>query len=145
MKKKFYKKKNSRKITARLPKKSDKVIVETKKKVLKTAGELYPSTHFPRFILSFLVAVAILLAVLVVVSYVSYQTAAESKQRVVDNYIYWSEVAENHPNSPDAYYNAGKYAYELNKLNEAVELLDHAIELDPGFEKAILLQEKIIE
>jgi tetratricopeptide (TPR) repeat protein len=73
----------------------------------------------------------------------NYEAEQDRRLAAQDNYSYWQEVAAIQKNSPDAYYQAGIYAAELGKNQEAYGLLQRAIDLDPEFSKARDLQERI--
>ena len=48
-------------------------------------------------------------------------------------------------NSPDAFYNAALDSAKLGDKIKAAELLENALKLDPSFDKAKLLEEKLLK
>lgn len=73
------------------------------------------------------------------------ETSRQIKEQKIKEYKYWISVIQQHPDYPDAYYNAAVYAYELNSPHQAKMLLDTALVLDPQFTEAIVLRAKIEE
>lgn len=71
------------------------------------------------------------------------ELSRQVKEEKINEYRYWVSVIEERPNYPDAYYNAALYAFELSNPIQAQSLLKKAIVLDPRFDEAIALQEKI--
>lgn len=96
--------------------------------------------HFVAFVSAFIMVV---LALEVIFMYFNYLSISEARQKSQDSLSYWEEVLTRHPNSPDAYYNAGKYALELGDRAGAATFLERAITLDPSFEKAKILAQQI--
>ncbi len=75
-----------------------------------------------------------------------YSNYSNQKQRWLaarDNLAYWEEVAEIQKNSPEAYYQAAVYSIELGDRGKAQILLQKALSLDSGFDKAKKLQEQL--
>ena len=98
---------------------------------------------FTNYSFVFLVVSLSILILYAVISYIDYSTTRAEWLKARDNFAYWQEVAEKQKNSPDAYYQAGVYAAELRDNRRALMYLNKALELDPGFEKAVELQRKI--
>ena len=65
------------------------------------------------------------------------------KEEIINSLNYWGEVAEKHPNSPDAFFEAGYYALRLGDKETAGRYLDEAIRLDPEIEKAKTLSQQL--
>lgn len=113
--------------------------------ITKTLSDKELHAHFPRFIIFFLMSMFVFLVLYVGFSYIKYQEIRERRLEVSDNYDYWKDVVRDHPNLPDAYYNAGFYAYRLGDKISALDLLDRAIELDPSFDKALKLSRQLTD
>jgi len=63
----------------------------------------------------------------------------------VSEYAYWQAVAAQYPNIPDIQYNASVGALKVGRLNEAIYHIDRALMLDPLFEKAQKLKNKMVD
>ena len=124
-----------RKITESLPQPlfNGKVIKENLK---------FFSIHY---VLLFLAVCFILSLFLAIISYTALVEARELRTETQDNFSYWEEVAKKNPNSPDAFFEAGSFALKLGDKKTAIKYLDKALELDPGFEKAKELSQRIGE
>lgn len=137
---------NSRKITEGLPNGSSKngsTSSPSKKKAASIADLTLASkmsSLLGRDIAEYFVLLlgfsAVFLAVILVFLFLRFESEQEKSLASRDSYSYWKEVAEIQKNSPDAYYQAGLHAAEIGKRQEAGELLNKAILLDPGFVEA---------
>lgn len=123
-------KNNSRKITVPLPQdRLEKVGLEH---------------HFLRIGLIFLSIMLVAFSLLAVYLYIHYFNVKNKWLAARDNFSYWQEVAKLQDNSPDAYYQAAVYALQINDKQKALEDLNRAVDLDPGFEKAIKLRDSML-
>ena len=100
--------------------------------------------YFTNFFFLFLCVLLILSVILAGIVYIAQIGAKEARAQITDNFNYWRGIAEKHPNSPDAFFEAGFYAAELGDKSKAQKFLDEALRLDPSFERAKAL-EKILE
>ena len=99
--------------------------------------------YFTNFFILFLSIFLIFSVILAAIAYIAMAEAKEVRAETVDNFNYWIEVTEKHPNSPDAFYEAGYYAAKLGNREIALTYLGKAIMLDSTFEKAIELEKKL--
>ncbi len=102
------------------------------------------TSHLIRLVTLFLLVSASILALFIILLYFNYQETREERGRAIDSLSYWQDVIHRQPNSPDAYYNAALYSLELGKREDAVDLLNHALSLDPSFDKAKKLESEIL-
>lgn len=128
-----------RKITEALPQGIKKSAKEGIHSVRKTA-----TSHLGRYLVLFLVLLSAMLTLIIVQLYADYRRAVEERQKAIDSLSYWEEIVTSHPNFTDAYYNAGIYAAKLGDRQKAYDYLKRAINLDPEFEEAKELEEKIL-
>lgn len=70
------------------------------------------------------------------VLFINLAEAKQARQETLENFSYWVEVSRKHPNSPDAFFEAGYYAAKLGDEETALNFLDEALRLDPSFERA---------
>lgn len=145
---KKFTKQYSRKITESLPqaltKSENGSSFFTKKSLAaKSSVKSMLEHEFTLFTLIFLGICFIFLATVATFLALNYQNVASEHLAAENNYLYWNEVAKKQGNSPDAYYQAGIYAYELGKNKDAYDLLQKALDLDPGFKKAKILLRKL--
>lgn len=99
--------------------------------------------YLKRYILLYLVILFVITTLYAAISYINYETMKSDRQYAQDSFNYWQEVAASQSNSPDAYFQAGYYAYLMGDSNLAVIYLSKAIELDPGFDKAKALKQQL--
>lgn len=99
--------------------------------------------YFTNLFLLFLSVLLIFLSILVGIAYIAMDAAKGARVEIAENFNYWKGIAEKHPNSPDAFYEAGFYALRLGDKETAGKYLDEAIGLDPEFEKAKDLEKLI--
>ena len=100
-------------------------------------------SYFARFTIFILVSLSVILVFYLGFSYLQYAQINENRKRIVDSLLYWENVVGEHPNLTDGYYNAAVFAAELGDKGKAIKYLDKAIELDPSFDKAKLLQQQL--
>jgi tetratricopeptide (TPR) repeat protein len=72
-----------------------------------------------------------------------YKTLQEEQASIKNELLYWENVLAAVPNSPDVYFQAGVVAFQLGDKKLASQYITEALALDPTFEAAIQLQEKI--
>lgn len=72
-----------------------------------------------------------------------YQAVKSQRTYVVQKEKYWEGVIVQHPNFPDAYYQAASYALKLSDSKKAEKLLNEALILDPNFKEAIELKKNL--
>jgi len=99
--------------------------------------------YFTNLSLVFLCALLISLSVLSGIAYIALAEAKGARAEITDNFNYWRGISEKHPNSPDAFYEAGFYAAELGDKSKAQKFIDEALRLDPSFEKAKRLSQQL--
>lgn len=97
--------------------------------------------YFTNLFLLFLCALLIFSVILAGIAYIAMVEAKGARAEIADNFNYWRGIAEKHPSSPDAFFEAGFYAAELGDKSKAQKFLDEALRLDPSFEKAKALEE----
>jgi tetratricopeptide (TPR) repeat protein len=64
-------------------------------------------------------------------------------QKLMNDYEYWTSVAEERPDYRDGYIMAGFCAYQLNKQEEALTYFKKAQEIDPNYQPLNTILEKI--
>ncbi|MBI4091958.1 MAG: hypothetical protein HY427_02020 [Candidatus Levybacteria bacterium] len=99
--------------------------------------------YFTNLFLLFLCVLFILSVILAANAYIAMTEAKGVRVEITDSFNYWRGITEKHPNSPDAFYEAGYYAAELGDKSKALVFLDEALRLDPSFEKAKALEKLI--
>ncbi len=72
-----------------------------------------------------------------------YKALQEEQASIKSELLYWENALVTVPNSPDIYFQAGVAAFQLGDKELAAQYITKAIDLDPNFEAAIQLQEKI--
>lgn len=102
------------------------------------------NTPFKQHLLLMLVIFSIFLVFVLdriqVLNYEVKKARVEAQEKVT----YWDSVTKEHPDFPDAYYQAAWYDYILGEKQKAYEFLNKALSLDPGFNKAQELKEKML-
>lgn len=95
------------------------------------------------FLVVFLIIlIGVLLQTLVFVNGRYNQVRAEFYDRQ-EEYRYWTNVVQQYPTVPDVLYNASLSALRVGDKDEALGFIKKAINIDPLFEKAYLLQNEI--
>ena len=92
--------------------------------------------YFANFFLLFLTVLFIFSSILAGFAYIEMTQVKNERKEILGDFNYWKQVTEKHPNSPDAFFEAGFYAAKLGDRETAREYLDEAIRLDPSFERA---------
>ncbi|OIP57234.1 MAG: hypothetical protein COX79_02675 [Candidatus Levybacteria bacterium CG_4_10_14_0_2_um_filter_36_16] len=72
-----------------------------------------------------------------------YQSVKSQRAYVVQKEKYWEGVITQHPNFPDAYYQAASYVLKLSDSKKAEKFLNKALMLDPNFKEAIELKKSL--
>jgi tetratricopeptide (TPR) repeat protein len=108
---------------------------------LPQASDLAP--HIVGYLTVYMAVMALLLTAYLFFLSLKFFEVSERKLQAKDNLSYWESVVKVHPNFTDGYYNAGFYSFVLGDKAKALEYLDEALSLDPGFEKARELEELI--
>jgi len=98
--------------------------------------------HVKRYLLLYLSVTFGIILLYIAISFINYETIKGERLAATNSLAYWEEVTRVQANSPDAFYQAGYYAAIL-KEKKAIEYLNRAIELDPGFVEAISLREQL--
>ncbi len=96
------------------------------------------------FLLTLLISFVFLLLLFVRMQNLFFQVR-QIKIEAQNKASYWNNVIKEHPDYPDAYYQAAWYSYSLGEKQKAYDLLEKAILLDPGFKKAKELREKMVK
>ncbi|MBI3985258.1 MAG: tetratricopeptide repeat protein [Candidatus Levybacteria bacterium] len=76
-------------------------------------------------------------------NFTKYESLHAQRQNLVSRINFWNSIAEKYPGYPDAYLNIASLYFELNELNSARKYVDQALLLNPDYEKAKILEEKI--
>lgn len=72
-----------------------------------------------------------------------YKDVKKMREDTQKKYSYWKEVLREHPNFPDAYYQAAWYADLLGDRQNAFIFLDKALLLNPDFKEAKTLHKQL--
>lgn len=96
------------------------------------------------FLLSSLLCLFITAGVLLVLAK-SYEKSVVNAREVAKQYYYWKQITVVHPNFPDGFLQAARYAEFLGENKEALFLVEKAIMIDPNSQEAIALKGRILE
>ena len=96
------------------------------------------------FILSSLLCLFITAGVLLILAK-SYEESVIKSREIAKQYYYWKEITVKHPNFPDGFLQAARYAKLLGENEEALGLVEKAIMIDPNSTNATDLKRKILE
>ncbi len=132
-----------RKITESLPqplKKKAKKAVAYVKPGLKSENLIY---HWTRFFILFLVLTFIFMSYVAGQIYIKGIELKEKHANTVGELVYWEGVVRDHPNFPDALYNAAIFSYQIGDDGKAIKYVDRAIKLDPDFTDAVEFRKKL--
>lgn len=75
----------------------------------------------------------------------SYEKSVVHSREVAKQYYYWKQITAAHPNFPDGFLQAARYAEFLGENEEALSLVEKAMMIDPNSQEAIDLKERIIK
>lgn len=100
--------------------------------------------HGMHYLALFLVLLFVFSLIQGVFMYVRYSELKEVRAATMKELAYWENVIDEHPGSPDVYYNAAIYAGRLGEREKAIKYLRLATVLDPEFDEARILEEIII-
>lgn len=133
----------SRKFPELFPKAFRKHLVSTRKWFKKSGRSIgYKVTIF---ILINLILFSFVLTFVFVELLDQYKTVQEEQASIRSELLYWENALATVPNSPDIYFQAGVAAFQLGDKVRANTYINKALELDPQFESARELQERIEE
>jgi len=74
----------------------------------------------------------------------SYEKSVVNSREIAKQYYYWKQITVTHPNFPDGFLQAARYAQYLGENEEALVLVEKAMMLDPSSIDALNLKEKIL-
>lgn len=97
-----------------------------------------------KFLFLYLGILVLILSLLSLTVYVSYQSRQEEYMSASEQLVYWEDVIRANPNYPDAYYNAAYFAARTGNSRLALRYVDSALYLDRDFEEAKELKEEIL-
>ncbi len=72
-----------------------------------------------------------------------YSLAKKNHDQKLNEYYYWNSVVLQYPNIPDVLYDSALSAYNAGKTEEAMGYIEKALQIDPLFEKAVILKDEI--
>ncbi|RJQ28096.1 hypothetical protein C4577_00075 [Candidatus Parcubacteria bacterium] len=75
----------------------------------------------------------------------NYKSVIIQREHVRDKFEYWQNVVDKHSNYVDAYYQVSYFALKLGQKGKALEYVDRALVLDPGFGEAEELRKVILD
>lgn len=71
------------------------------------------------------------------------ELAKERRLQLTQELSYWQDVVRQHDDYRDAYFKIATIQYQLGEINQAQKSLEKVLALDPNFEKARVLGDKI--
>jgi tetratricopeptide (TPR) repeat protein len=99
--------------------------------------------HYVQFVLTLLILLSLALLWQLYVLSSGYYQAKVEREYATKRLEYWINIIEDHPNFPDAHFQAAAYSYALGDNKKAREFLDRALYLDPEFKNAMELRNKL--
>lgn len=132
---------DSRKFPELLPRALTKEFVSYKKWLIKHVTDIRRGVVY--FVLAILAIFSFVLIFIFVELLDQYQVLQEEQASIKSELLYWENAMVTVPNSPDIYFQAGVAAFQLGDKDLAAQYINKAIELDPDFQAAQQLQEKI--
>ena len=123
MKKKFYKK---------------KTVKEENK--FPSNSRFIPEKMLNDHVIFFAGILCILIAILVVsfdlyINYKEQRRLSDENIKILNDLVFWQNVAEERPDYRDAYFNLALLNYQLKDFDKASENLKKALSFDPNFEQ----------
>lgn len=134
---------NSRKFSVHFPNSIKKSSAPYRKWLIKHHKQL--EKRVVAFILVILVTFSCVLIFVFVELLDQYQALQEEQASMKNELVYWEQAIATVPNSPDLYFQAAVVAFQLGDKNRASDYVVKALQLDPNFEHAKQLQEKILK
>ena len=71
------------------------------------------------------------------------EQVAQDREQVMQEIVYWKQIADTYSGYRDIYYRIATLQYKLGNTTEAKVYLKKALDLDPNFEEARVLGEKV--
>jgi tetratricopeptide (TPR) repeat protein len=128
----------SRRITELLPSEQSIKLVKRGWKYLSSLTK-----HYVQFVLTLLILLSLALLWQLYVLSSGYYQAKVEREYATKRLEYWINIIEDHPNFPDAHFQAAAYSYALGENGKARAFLNRALYLDPEFKDAMELRKKL--
>ncbi len=71
------------------------------------------------------------------------ELAKEQRMKLTKELSYWQDIARQYSDYRDAYFKIATLQYQLGEVSQAKKSLEKVLALDPNFEKARVLGDKI--
>jgi tetratricopeptide (TPR) repeat protein len=71
------------------------------------------------------------------------ELAKEQRMKLTKELSYWQDIARQYSDYRDAYFKIANLQYQLGEVSQAKKSLEKVLALDPNFEKARILGDKI--
>jgi tetratricopeptide (TPR) repeat protein len=71
------------------------------------------------------------------------ELAKQQRSKLTQELAYWQDIVRQYGNYRDAYFRIAILQYQLGEVSQAKKSLEKVLALDPNFEKARVLGEKI--
>lgn len=113
------------------------------KGIKKYINSAYVALHLRNFLFIFFALMAGVLLQILVILNAKYTEIRREYQVKENTYVYWNSIVSQFPNIPDILYNASLSALSMGKREEAGKFVNKALSIDPLFEEALRLREKI--
>ncbi len=134
-----------RRITVSLPQGLKKRLKRTTRQIKIELKSVNLKYHLINLSIMFMAILFILQVFLIILTYAWYYSAKEEFNRAETDFAYWENVVDQHPNFTDGFYNAALSAAKLGETGKAITYIQKALILDPEFQAAEELEEKIIK
>lgn len=91
----------------------------------------------------FLVILIIFISIDFGQNFIKFQTLQTQRKDLISKINFWNSIAEKYTGYPDAYLNISSLYFQLDDLSNARKYINKTLLLNPDYEKARQLEEKI--
>ncbi len=91
----------------------------------------------------FLVILIIFISIDFGQNFIKFQTLQTQRKDLISKINFWNSIAEKYTGYPDAYLNISSLYFQLDDLGNARKYINKTLLLNPDYEKARQLEEKI--
>lgn len=120
----------------------------TEKLNYKPSNKLTKFYAYFSILLTFIVVISLVILIIFISidfgqNFTKYQSLDTQRKDLISKINFWNSIAEKYTGYPDAYLNISSFYFQLNDLESARKYINQALFLNPDYDKAKILEEKI--
>ena len=120
----------------------------TEKLKYKPSNKLTKFYAYFSILLTFIVIISLVILIIFISidlgqNFTKYQSLDAQRKDLISKINFWNSIAEKYTGYPDAYLNISSLYFQLDDLSNARKYINKTLLLNPDYEKARQLEEKI--